>query len=154
MMHCWHNRFGDWKVMRCAFFIECLGAKYFPHNSVLDCEISNKGSYTWKSIIQEKHVIDLGSVWRIGNGHSVNIRGDRWISHIAAPKIISPASGLPLESKVCDLINGKNHQWNSALIDQEFLPHEASLIKGIPLSIQEILDSKVWIASAHGEYTT
>ena len=37
-------------------------AKFFPNSSVMDCDYSNKGSYAWESIIQAKHVIDLGSV--------------------------------------------------------------------------------------------
>ena len=80
-------------------------AKFFPNCSVYDCEASTKGSYTWKSIIQAKHVMDLGSVWRIGNGQSVKIRGDRWLPQISASKIVSqPRSCHPDQRFVTSLI--------------------------------------------------
>lgn len=84
-------------------------AKFFPNCSVYDCEASTKGSYTWKSIIQAKHVMDLGSVWRIGNGQSVKIRGDRWLPQISASKIVFRVSVLPPGSMVCDLIDQEEH---------------------------------------------
>lgn len=40
------------------------------------------------------------------------------------------------------------------MIDQIFLPHEAKLIKGIPLSWQGALDKQVWLPSNHGDFTT
>ena len=70
----------------------------------------------------------------------MKIRGDRWLPQITASKIVSPISVLPAGSKVCDLIDQEEHQWKANLIEQEFLPHEAHIIKGIPLSIREIPD--------------
>lgn len=40
------------------------------------------------------------------------------------------------------------------MIDQIFLPHEAKLIKGIPLSSQGVSDKQVWLPSNNGEFTT
>ena len=47
------------KVFKAKFFLDC---------SILDCEAYNKGSYAWKSLLQAKHVVKLGAVWRVGNG--------------------------------------------------------------------------------------
>ena len=35
-----------------------------------------------------------------------------------------------------------------------FLPHEAKLIKGIPLSLQGVSNKQVWLPSNNGEFTT
>ena len=40
------------------------------------------------------------------------------------------------------------------MIDQIFLPHEARLIKDIPLSLQGVSDKQVWLPSNNGEFTT
>ena len=46
------------------------------------------------------------------------------------------------------------HEWKADLIEQEFLPHEAQIIKGISLSIQEIPYKQVWLPLTRGEYST
>lgn len=56
-----------------SLFHKVFKAKFFPTYSIMECESSNKGSYARKSIIQGKHVIDLGRIWRVGNGESIQI---------------------------------------------------------------------------------
>ncbi|XP_050254879.1 uncharacterized protein LOC126700728 [Quercus robur] len=112
------------------------------------------GSYKWRSIINAKHVIKLGRVWRVGNGESIQIRGDRWLPQISSAKVLFPVTGLALDARVCDIIDQDSHTWRAGLIDQNFLPHEAKLIKGIPLSWQTVSDKQVWLPSNHGEFTT
>lgn len=43
-----------------CLFHRVFKAKFFPNGSVMNYDYSNKGSYAWKSIIQAKHVINLG----------------------------------------------------------------------------------------------
>lgn len=44
--------------------------------------------------------------------------------------------------------------WKTNLIDKELLSHEAKIIIGIPLSIQEIPNKQVWFVTTYGDYTT
>ena len=71
----------------------------------MDYVSSNKGSFGWKSLLQARHVIDLGSGWRIGNGQSVRIREDRWLPEIPTARIVSPSAMIPPEAKISELIN-------------------------------------------------
>ena len=43
--------------------------------------------------------------------------------------------GLALDARVCVIIDQDSHKWRADLIDHIFLPHDAKLIKGIPLSL-------------------
>ena len=88
----------------------------------------------WRSIIKAKHVIVLGRVWRVGNGESIQIGGDRWLPQVSSARVLSLVTGLALDARVYDIIDQDPHTWRAGLIDQIFLPHEAKLIKGIPLS--------------------
>ena len=101
-----------------------------------------------------RHVLGLGMIWRVGNGKSIVIRGDKWLPRTFAPKVVSPASVLPPDSRVCDLIDQATHTWKKGLIAQEFLPHEASPIIGLPLSLQVTPDRQVWLPSANGDFST
>ena len=112
-----------------GLFHKVFKAKFFPNCSIIECENLNKGSYAWRSIIKAKHVIDLGRVWRVGNGESIKICGDRWLPQASNSRVISPVTGLALEARVCDIIDQGSFTWKASLIDQMFLPHEVKLIK-------------------------
>uniref|UniRef100_A0A7N2LLF5 non-specific serine/threonine protein kinase n=1 Tax=Quercus lobata TaxID=97700 RepID=A0A7N2LLF5_QUELO len=64
--------------------------KFFPDCSIMQAKVPSTASYTWKSIIHGREVIRKGVQWRIGDGHSVRIWGDRWIPKKNNPRIISP----------------------------------------------------------------
>ena len=54
-------------------------ARFFPDCSILEAKDSAMRSYAWKSILGARDVIWKGMVWRIGNGHFVRIREDKWL---------------------------------------------------------------------------
>ena len=143
-----------WKNNEHTLFHKVFKAKFFPNCSIMDCDSAGKGSYVWKSIIQARHVIELGIVWRVGNGQSIYIKEDRWLPQLAGSRIVSPPAILPPNSKVCDLVDHESLSWNKDLIEQEFLPHKAKFIQALPLSVREIPDKEVWLSSPYGEYTT
>ena len=147
------------QIWRLANNEECLfhrvfKAKFFPNCSIMECENLNKGSYAWRSIIKAKHVIELGRVWRVGNGRSIKICEDRWLPQVSNSRVISHVTGPASDAWVCDLIDQSSSTWKASLIDQTFLPHEVKMIKGIPLSLQGGSDKQVWLPSKSGAFTT
>ena len=71
-------------------FYRVFKPKFFPDCSIMQAKAPSIASYAWKSIINGQEVIRKGAQWRIGDGHSVRIWGDRWILEINNPRIISP----------------------------------------------------------------
>ena len=82
----------------------------------MKCANSNKGSYAWKSLLQARHVIELGVGWRIGDGESTLIQSDKWLPKNPSAMIVSPPVTLPLDSKVSAHIDEDNYSWKSNLI--------------------------------------
>ena len=111
-------------------------ARFFPECSILEAQDSITESYAWKSIISVRNVIRKGMVWRIGTRDAVRIKEDKWLPGQANRAVISPLSQVAADSKVCVLIDQDRAMWKSKLVQQLFLPHEAEIIIGIPLSIR------------------
>ena len=130
-----------------------LKDKYFPSSSFMEASIPRNASFTWRSIMGARKVIELGSRWRVGNGDKIRIWKDRWLPTPTTYKVISPPQTLHDEALVSNLINNNPHCWNSKLIDEIFLPRDANLIKSLPLSFRKPRDVLIWAANPKGLFT-
>lgn len=68
-----------WWLFHCRDMLlyKVFSAKYFPNGNILDAPIHSKCSYTWRSIMQAREVIQRGVVWRIGDGKGIDIWDQR-----------------------------------------------------------------------------
>ena len=82
----------------------------------MECDNPNKGSFTWKILLQARHVLDLGTIWRVGDGESIVSRGDKWLPSTSTSKVVSSVSMLHPDSRICDLIDHETHTWRRELI--------------------------------------
>ena len=129
-------------------------ARFFPNSSILEAKDSNTTSYSWKSIISARDVIRKGMVWRFGNGQNVQIEEDKWLPGNSNCPIISHLPTVAAETKVQVLINTDLGVWKSDLVNQLFLPQEASAVLGIPLSHRSPPDKIAWAYSPLGVFNT
>jgi hypothetical protein len=144
-----------WRLLHnpSSLFSKVFKAKYFPHCSILEAQQSSKGSYAWKSIMSARDLIAKGSVWRVGTGSHIRIWRDKWLPGPHTHCIVSPPPPSISISHVQHLIDSELRSWKADLVKRIFLPHEASIILGIPLSIRDPIDSLVWKATKNGVYT-
>jgi hypothetical protein len=56
-----------------------LKAKYFPNGTFMESNMGNNPSFAWRSIWNAKKLLQAGLLWRIGNGQTIHIWGDRWL---------------------------------------------------------------------------
>ena len=49
-----------------------LNARYFPNDSFLNAYVEVNPSYTWRSLCEGRKMLELSSVWRVGNGFGIN----------------------------------------------------------------------------------
>ena len=130
-----------------------IGAKYFPSTTVLEAQVGKRPSFAWRSIMAAKGLVKQGLIWRIGDGSEIKIWGDRWIPTPTTFMIQSPIRGLEENDKVEVLINHNSRSWKSTFIDDIFLPHEAQVIKSIPLSPIPTKDKLVWRCTPNGQFS-
>ena len=137
-----------------SLFYKVFKARFFPSCSIMDEGVKTTGSYAWQSILKARHVIDLGSSWRIGDGSSVMIRGDKWLLGLHSSKVISPQKFFPMNAKVCALITKNGISWDEDWVRREFLPFKAREILSIPLSSCQLVDVRIWKETKNGRYST
>jgi len=102
-----------------------LSAKYFSNCSLADAKPKDRMSYTWRSLLEGKRILDAGCRWRAGDGSCIRIWGDKWLQEQHGFQVWSAPQTL---AKVQSLIH-VNGSWNDTLIEQFFLPFEAAQIK-------------------------
>ena len=116
-----------WRLLhnRDSLFYKVFKARFFPSCSIMDDGVKTTRSFVWQSILKARHVIAAGSSWRIRDGRSVLIRGDRWLPGPHCNNILSPQKHFPLNTKVCALMIENGTSWDEERIRSEFLPFEA-----------------------------
>ncbi|GLT77197.1 hypothetical protein SLA2020_488060 [Shorea laevis] len=113
---------------------QVLKEKYFPNSSFLEASLGNRPSYAWRSICKSRPLLEEGLIWRVGNGASIKIWGDKWIPRATTHKIQSPVHILHEDTTVSALIDAESHWWNTTLIQHVFSPVEAQSIAVWPLA--------------------
>ena len=72
---------------------------------------------------------------------------------MSSHRVLSPRLFLSANMNVADLIDSRIARWKIEVIDNLFIPHEAELIKSIPLSATLPADKMVWAETANGNFT-
>ena len=103
-----------------SFLSRCFKARYFPRCSFLEAIDSPNSSFTWKSILAAKPLIQRGSCWRVGNGTSVQALRDAWIPNYPTNKVLHPAHNVQEDCMVVDLIDSDTKWWDREFIMQHF----------------------------------
>lgn len=128
-----------------------LGAKYKISQTGWEGEAPKNASWVWRSIYSSSSVLQKGIWKRVGDGTTINIWRDKWITESPTGKIATrkpPACSL---QTVADLM--KERKWNKELIEETFSEEEALQILQMPLSLFPKKDTVYWKYSKSRIYT-
>ena len=89
----------------------------------------------------------------MGNGENIPIYSTKWLPDPQYPEIQSAPTFFGEDAKVSILIDKERKCWIEEAIDNNFLVHEARLIKAIPLSLIEVVDKLYWYSNLDGLYS-
>ena len=144
-----------WRLMKDqeSLLFQCLTARYFLRSHFLKATDSLDSSYTWKSILAAKSILQRGSCWRVGNGSHIQVLKDAWIPNHPANRVLHPAPNIEEEMTVFELIDQDTRGWDREFIWQNFHRDDAEAILCVPLSYKAIPDIVLWIGEKSGEYS-
>jgi hypothetical protein len=140
----------SWRLLRnpnslCA---KILKAKYFRDGDVLGAQPREGMPYTWRSILKGLELLKKGVIWWVGNGENIRIWEDQWLPCGITRKPITLRRGIIL-SKVSDLIDPVNADWDKELIQATFWPKDVPKILAIPVHL-EMEDVLAWHYDSKG----
>ncbi|KAL0358068.1 UNVERIFIED_CONTAM: putative ribonuclease H protein [Sesamum calycinum] len=93
-----------------------------------------------------------GIRWHIGDGRSVQVWDDKWITRPTTFQPITPKNGLCPGLRVADLIDEATRSWKTEHIDNLFWHDDAAVIKAIPIGCFSSLDTQVWHYNKNGSF--
>ncbi|TYH80252.1 hypothetical protein ES332_D03G120200v1 [Gossypium tomentosum] len=129
-----------------------MKAKYFPKGNFMNAGLGTYPSYTWRSILGARYILEEGMGWRIGNGESVNIWNDKWLSGPGNGKIECQNIDIRY-TRISDLINKEENTWNQEVICTLFGEKQWQDIASIPLVSSRLQDTLVWRGDNSRVYT-
>ncbi|KAF3975558.1 hypothetical protein CMV_001197 [Castanea mollissima] len=103
--------------------------------------------------VAAREIVARGSKWSIGNGEQVRIWADRWLPTPRAFKAVSPRPPHADSELVASLIDMDRRRWDVTKVRNTFLPQEAQVILGIPISPRLPQDSLIWAWTPSGRFT-
>ena len=130
-----------------------LKAKYFPKCEFVEASLGNNPSFSWRSIMAAQNLVREGIQWRVGNGTNIRIWSDKCLSSPSTYRVASPRQFLHQDTRVSELIDQATANWKTDVLHALFLPHEADVIKGIPLSSRLPADKLIWAEEPNGKFS-
>ncbi|KAK2652654.1 hypothetical protein Ddye_012510 [Dipteronia dyeriana] len=142
-----------WRILK---FPDSLAARtlkgyYFPNCDFLDATKRSTGSFIWNSLLWGRDILEKGLRWRVGNGNSIWVYKDNWVTRPNTFKILSSPS-LGVNIKVNDLFSPSGG-WNLDLLKLNFLDSDIEAILNIPLGSGTRDDTVIWHFEGNGVYS-
>ncbi|XP_074314331.1 uncharacterized protein LOC141649543 [Silene latifolia] len=137
---------------------ECLWArvmkaKYYHTRDFMNAEVGQRPSYTWRSIIGAREVLERGLRRRIGDGRDTRVWGQPWVEGCQRGKVISPCGPGNELMYVADLLKPGGRGWDEEMLNRYFLPFEAKRILNMRVSPNMPRDVWYWGLEKDGEYS-
>lgn len=82
-----------------------IKAKYFSNRTLLEAKFGSRPSYAHRSLLAARELLMDGLIWRIGDGASVRIWGDKWIRGPTSYSIQSPCRILAEDATLDELVD-------------------------------------------------
>ena len=130
-----------------------LKGKYLPESHILLVEEASSISHGWRSILIGRNLLLKNLGWAVGDGLSINIWQDPWLSMSKQERPMGPPTEQSAELRVADLMIADTRQWDKAKI-RRLLPDYEERILCLRSSISGAPDKLFWLGTKSGDYTS
>lgn len=143
----------SWRMLKDpqSLLTRVLRAKYFSKSSLLEAKLGHRPSHSWRSILQGTQLLKQGLKWDVGDGKTIKVWHDPWLSNPPRParSLLPPATDL---LTVSDLMKPNSSMWDDIKLQERVHPEDIPLIKKIRLRLIKTHDTPTWIFKKDGQY--
>lgn len=132
-----------------SLLAQVLMGKYSRYQSFLDCPIPTTASHGWKSILAGREILRKGLSWAVGDGESIRIWDDPWLSFDTPLRPMGPAHMATQSLLVKELLCPLTNKWNLGEI-RRIIPQYEDFILRIKTSSTQSPDTMVWLKENQG----
>lgn len=136
-----------------SLLAQVFKGKYFSDCSFMESKEKSGSSHGWTSIQAGKAVLEKGLGFLVGNGETIKVWSDKWLSPFTPSAPIGPPTFANQDLLVADLLNHQTNEWNLDMI-RLHLPHYEELIRLIIPSASRPRDREVWLPDPSGNYSS
>lgn len=110
-------------------------------------------SYSWRSMWGAKSFLLDGLLWRVGDGHNIEVWKDLWLP--GCNVALLPRHGVSIDPgiRVSALIDPACGEWKSQMVRHLFTDEVSTKILQLPHSSTQAHDCQYWWPSKYGEYS-
>ncbi|KAL0900317.1 hypothetical protein Bca101_084278 [Brassica carinata] len=130
-----------------------LLGKYCKEESFLTVTDKATESHGWRGFLIGRDLLKTNIGWAIGNGESVSVWSDNWLSVSEQVRPMGPVPEDQLELRVKDLFLPNSCDWDREKI-QRLMPFEEERILMIKPSKTGCQDKIIWLKTRDGVYST
>ncbi|XP_010481092.1 PREDICTED: uncharacterized protein LOC104759918 [Camelina sativa] len=136
-----------------SLFARVFKSRYYRNSNPMVPIKSYSPSYSWRSIISARSLVNKVLITRVGYGDTISIWTDSWVpAQFPRPAQSKDSFKDPL-LQMNDLIDRANNTWRMDRLAAHFASADVDLIGAIPLSINQQPDSLGWHFTKTGKYT-
>ena len=95
-----------WKLMTdsSSLLAQIFWARYYPNSTFLNASLGTNPNYTWRSILTSKNLLWKHYRFHVGDGSSILVKIDPWLSNSILGLITSPLGAFHDNTRVNELM--------------------------------------------------
>jgi hypothetical protein len=92
-----------WRLLQFpnSLVAQIMREKHYSNGFFLQAHLGSRPFYAWRSIFQAREVLEMGMIWRVGNGEDIQIWGEKWLVFFIVQGPISCLNFTPINSCFC-----------------------------------------------------
>lgn len=155
MTHSWPNNAGGTLIDNpSSFAATILKKKYFPRTSLWDATVPANASFTWRSVLSARELLQQGLKWVVGDGRTVLFWKDKWLNEVPGGRIFSvPPTDDHANSTVADWRLPDGSGWREEELANLLSQEELRAVKQTHIAESGLEDFLSWTHTKNGEFT-